>query len=209
MIAHEAEWFESRCSASPYRCGSIRIESADFCARLCTRACEHRRAQAQRQHGKARSVLCSRHRCSRRLDPVAGPDEFFEITFHRIGAWKSWTAQAACSPCHARRSEAQMEIEYRFRGRPTVPRALRSCENEAGVVKPERQCEVSNDKSGSILSFYSGVRTITGAIRSIVLGDAVTPQGKRYGIDLGSASPARIDTLVALAGRAILTGRQH
>jgi hypothetical protein len=70
-----------------------------------------------------------------------------------------------------------------------------------GVVKPDRQCEVSNDKSGSILSFYSG--------QGRVLGEAVTPEGKHYGIAVTSTSPANLDTLVALVTRAVLTSRQH
>ena len=76
-----------------------------------------------------------------------------------------------------------------------------SLRNEMGVVKPDRQCEVSNDKSGSILSFYSG--------QGRVLGEAVTPEGKHYGIAVTSTSPANLDTLVALVTRAVLTSRQH
>lgn len=138
-----------------------------------------------------------------------GPDEFFEITLPPDWRLEKLDSTGGMFPVPRATFRGANGDRISISRKANGATSASFMRNEAGVVKPERQCEVSNDKSGSILSFYSGVRTITGAIRSIVLGDAVTPQGKRYGIDLGSASPARLDTLVALAGRAILTGPQH
>jgi hypothetical protein len=75
--------------------------------------------------------------------------------------------------------------------------------NPAGVIQPERNCEVSNDKSGSILWYFSDDG------RFAVLGYAVTPEGKHYGIGLSTFTSANLDTLVALATRAVLTSRRH
>ena len=138
-----------------------------------------------------------------------GPDEFFEITLPPDWRLEKLDSTAGMFPVPRATFRGANGDRISIARRANGATGMSYMRNEAGVMKPEKQCEVSNDKSGSILSFYSGIHTMTGAIRSIVLGDAVTPQGKRYGIDLGSASPARIDTLVALAGRAILTGPQH
>jgi hypothetical protein len=137
-----------------------------------------------------------------------GPDEFFEITLP-----PDWRLEKIDS------TGLVPDPRATFRGangdRASITRrangatSMSYMRNADGVIKPERQCEVSNDKSGSVFSFYSGVITTSGAVRSIVLGDAVTPEGKRYGIDLASASSARLDTLVAFVSQAILTGRQH
>jgi hypothetical protein len=138
-----------------------------------------------------------------------GPDEFFEILLPpdwRLEALDSTPGMFPVPRATFRGANGDRISVARKANGATSMAFMR---NEAGVIKPERHCEVSDDKAGSILSFYSGIHTITGAIRSVVLGDAVTPEGKRYGLDVASASPARIDTLVALAGRAIIAGRQH
>jgi hypothetical protein len=75
--------------------------------------------------------------------------------------------------------------------------------NPTGVLQPERNCEVSNDKSGSILWYFSDDGSF------VVLGAGVTPEGKQYGIELSTFTSANLDTLVALVTRAVLTSRQH
>jgi hypothetical protein len=74
--------------------------------------------------------------------------------------------------------------------------------NPIGAIQPERNCEVSNDKSGSILWYFSDDGSF------FVLGAGVTPEGKQYGIEVSTFTSANLDTLVALVTRAVLTSRR-
>ena len=76
-----------------------------------------------------------------------------------------------------------------------------------GVIEPERQCEVTGEKSGSFWLLYSGLRDPSGKIRFHALAEAVTSEGKRYDIALVASSKEERDILAAVAARAVLTKR--
>jgi hypothetical protein len=138
-----------------------------------------------------------------------GPDEFFEIELPPNWIQKEGDSSDTFFP------DPQASFKSAKGDRIIITRqaytsiGLPFVKNAYGVVKPQSQCEITDKHSGSFLSFYGASRGQSGRMFYQALGTGVTPQGKRYGITLLAYTPADLDTLAAIATKAILAGRSN
>jgi hypothetical protein len=141
---------------------------------------------------------------------IVAPDEFFEITLP--GGWSlikidSLDAMLPDLRATLRNSKNDYIIVIR-RAREAIGLPYMMNAEATAVITPASQCEVTDQKAGSLLSFYGPSPNASRTIRYRALGEGVTPQGKRYGIELVAGTAADLDTIAALVTRAILTGRK-
>ena len=149
---------------------------------------------------------CSLPAPSKGVAPVIAAGPHFEFIINVGPEWRRMevdTGSAGFDPSATFRDKRGRSIRIIRVARGGVSRSFLA--DSLGHELPSDECEVSNEKAGSIWSFYppKSPAVLIRTKKHFGLADAITASGKRFQFDVSADSPGERDSLASIVAEAV------